>query len=1144
MKNTIIFLSIVVFFWLNQNIFAYSQEVIFSEIQRMWTTNSSFDEWIELKNLSGNDIDLNWRVVVSEDWTPNISLQRVIKSNWYFLLERTDDNSAYQVKWDLFYSWSLENWWEVLLLKNKNWEIVDMVDWWSAWKSSGRVSMLRDENLNWVDWIVDWDPKSSFSESVNGNQDWWGMIENWNDEINWNWQNWQSWQSDQDSDGNVWNDMQDQSDTWNSGWSQGDQILDISSFDFDFQSPSYILNKEDKNQSEFFCDKSKSECKINFNFEKTFENSPDWYSKSKFYCKIKFWDLSTDQENKCNPNTVIFPIWDTRIEFEVFSKEWNVLQFKKEITIKNIESQSSQNWQNWQNWQNNSSAPVSKRKDLSIKTWIFKQKIRISQISLNESNWDFVEIMCLNCDKNFDLWWYKIYSSKNFFYFPLKKFWKYDLSEKKSIKIFLKKKCEWFDKIWDFFIKKKNFKSNNFFWTKNKGISENLDKNNLWLNQDKNNENFLDFENWKNLNPDFCTTKKTWFVSTNWSLFVMNRLWEIVDAVCWRNWKEIKWKTKDEINILLNNDLWRWECLNTTSLKKNEIFKRENFDGYNQLKSWKKFLKNDLNGAEKKLNNSWSLSWTWIAFWTWCDLQNWQNWQFWQNDILKNECEKLFSQMNIWSWNIVWENFRNSQKWQKILAVEYFDFDFQSPSYVINEDKNQSEFFCDKSKSECKINFNFEKTISNFLIQNKKDILKNKIENWWELKKYTKSDFYCKIKFWDLNTGQENKCNPNTVIFPIWDTRIEFEVFLKEWNVLQFKKEITIKNIESQNWQNGQRWQEWQFEKNKNWWKFFWDKNLNEELWDKNILWLWKFSNTDKNFFSDNEKNWVNNDEKNQWNKKNLKNKNSQNWQLSNVSFDLINKKTKFFKLKLPKEKSRVFRIKWRTLPFLMIEFKSKIWEKFETISDEKWYFKIYFDHLKWWNKNFIVNFYEINKKDFFTKISNFDFEYWFFLTDESQKNQWYNFWNNVKNNISQKNQKWQNWQNWQKWHFPKNEKEFRNQKIFLEEMQKWRKIFSKNLNFNLKNEWKSSIYKKNHSFEEEFSEEYYTKEEIEKIKKAQIFFKERQKNNLVPKKEKTETQKKIDEWFLKAVEVFWTFLKNATGVINGIFWGLKWFFK
>ncbi|MCD5382524.1 lamin tail domain-containing protein, partial [Candidatus Gracilibacteria bacterium] len=362
MKNTIIFLSIVVFFGLNQNIFAYSQEVIFSEIQRMGTTNSSFDEWIELKNLSGNDIDLNGRVVVSEDGTPNISLQRVIKSNGYFLLERTDDNSAYQVKGDLFYSGSLENGGEVLLLKNKNGEIVDMVDGWSAGKSSGRVSMLRDENLNWVDGIMDGDPKSSFSESVNGNQDGGGMIENGNDEINGNGQNGQSGQSDQDSDGNVGNDMQDQSDTGNSGGSQGDQILDISSFDFDFQSPSYILNKEDKNQSEFFCDKSKSECKINFNFEKTFENSPDGYSKSKFYCKIKFGDLSTDQENKCNPNTVIFPIGETKIEFEVFLKEGNVLQFKKEITIKNIESQSSQNGQNGQNGQNNSSAPVSKRK--------------------------------------------------------------------------------------------------------------------------------------------------------------------------------------------------------------------------------------------------------------------------------------------------------------------------------------------------------------------------------------------------------------------------------------------------------------------------------------------------------------------------------------------------------------------------------------------------------------------------------------------------------------------------------------------------------------------------------------------------------------------------------------------------------------
>lgn len=574
------------FFWFIQKISASYWDVFFSEIQRMWTTNSSSDEWIELKNNTNLDIDLTWWKIESEDWTPNISLSWIIKWNGFFLLERTDDDSAYQVKWDLFYSWALWNWGEKLFLINWNWEIVDQVDKkdngkWQSGDSPSRKSMLKDDNWNWVNWEVDWNPESSFSHN---------NFETWNQEVldyqsNWedlvdnpeifsqDWQENQSWQS--------WQNLQN----WQN-WQNWQEIV-IQNILFDLQSPSYVLDKTE-DLSEYICDNSKDECKINFNFEKTFENliNENWQkiSKSNYYCQITFGSLSTWQENKCNPNTVIFPIWETNISIKIFEKSTDVLIIEKNILIKRLEKIELQEDPVGIGFKpvptinteiTDNSKFSSKKQDLSIRNWIFKQKLRIKSISLNETNWDFVEIFCLNCEKKFNIWWYKIYSSKNFFHFPVQKFWKYNLENKNSIKIYLKKNCE-------------NFEENIF-------KTDNTDKNIFNLNIDNNvnidkNDNFNKILKTKN----FCTSKKTWLISTNWSLFFMNSNWEILDAICWQNWKEIKWKTKKQIDFLKNNDLWKWECLNTASLKKWDIFEREIFSGYNESKSWKKFNVKDL----------------------------------------------------------------------------------------------------------------------------------------------------------------------------------------------------------------------------------------------------------------------------------------------------------------------------------------------------------------------------------------------------------------------------------------------------------------------------------------------------------------------------------------------------------------------
>lgn len=722
------------------------QDVFFSEIQWMWTTKSSADEWIELKNSTDSDINLTWRVLKTEDLSLNISLSWVIKSWWYFLLERTDDNSAYQVEWDLIYSWSLWNSWEWLLLIDSNWNIVDKIDngSWQAWNSSERKSMLKDENWNWVDWEVDWDPQSW--KSWNNWEDLWNNLQSWN------WQEWQNWQ----------NSESENQDSGNENDTGSFLNYSFKNFTFEFQRPSYVLEEFNLSNEFYTCDPEKDDCKINFDFEWIIsEENFNWqnFSKSDFYCQLKFGSLSTWEENKCNPNTVIFPIWETEVSVKIFKKNnsWeDFLILDKKILIKNFEKESEEN--------NNISNSISsyssvEKKDLSLKQWISKEKFRIKKISLNETDWDFVEIFCENCDSKTNIWWYKIYSSKNFFYFPIQKFWKYDFSNQRSMKVFLKKDC-------------KNFENEDK--NENATLDKN-DKNNLNIEID--NLDKADIIKNKFKNPNFCTYLKTWLVSTNWSLFLMNSVWEILDSVCWQNWKEIKWKTLTEINILKNNNLWKWNCLNTDSLKRWDIFERENFSGYNQSSSWKKFNTGDL-------------------------------------------------------WN------------EEILEIEKVD------GVVIPVKTG---------------------------VQEK----------------------------WDIKLVKETGSPPTRE----WQNELWLDIIDNAKLGQKIKSDLEIKLEETR----------------------------------KKIL-----------------------------EKERLKEKEKIEQKI------LFNKKTKFYKIYLPKERSRVFRIRWRTLPFIRVKFLSELWEQFEIISDWKWYFKIYFDKLKKWQKIFNVEFFKNWKKVFQKKLKFFLEKDWF----------------------------------------------------------------------------------------------------------------------------------------------------------------------
>lgn len=82
-----------------------------------------------------------------------------------------------------------------------------------------------------------------------------------------------------------------------------------------FQSPSYV-NFDSWDGENLICDPKQSQCKVNFNIEQTFWGIiPSWFA-----CKIDFW-FETGEEGKCNPNTITFPPWESKVTFILYEKE-------------------------------------------------------------------------------------------------------------------------------------------------------------------------------------------------------------------------------------------------------------------------------------------------------------------------------------------------------------------------------------------------------------------------------------------------------------------------------------------------------------------------------------------------------------------------------------------------------------------------------------------------------------------------------------------------------------------------------------------------------------------------------------------------------------------------------------------------------
>jgi hypothetical protein len=125
------------------------QKIIFNEIAWMGSVASANGEWVELKNISSETIDISGWQIIDKDSHIKIRFGEDVKlpAGGFYILERTNDESVAGVTADLIYTGALSNSNEALKLFNNLCNVVDSVAAEKEWPSgevSSRKTMERD----------------------------------------------------------------------------------------------------------------------------------------------------------------------------------------------------------------------------------------------------------------------------------------------------------------------------------------------------------------------------------------------------------------------------------------------------------------------------------------------------------------------------------------------------------------------------------------------------------------------------------------------------------------------------------------------------------------------------------------------------------------------------------------------------------------------------------------------------------------------------------------------------------------------------------------------------------------------------------------------------------------------------------------
>lgn len=132
--------------------------ILINEIAWMGNENSSNDEWIELYNISNEDINLNGFKLIAKDGSPEVDLTGVIKSGEYFLLERTDDESVPEISADQLYSGALSNSGEDLQLFDAGNNLIDEIKTTDDWVGGDNLTKQTLERSSLDKWQTSLEP--------------------------------------------------------------------------------------------------------------------------------------------------------------------------------------------------------------------------------------------------------------------------------------------------------------------------------------------------------------------------------------------------------------------------------------------------------------------------------------------------------------------------------------------------------------------------------------------------------------------------------------------------------------------------------------------------------------------------------------------------------------------------------------------------------------------------------------------------------------------------------------------------------------------------------------------------------------------------------------------------------------------------
>jgi len=119
---------------------AEKDSVVINEVCWMGTEESTYNEWIELKNTTDQTINLLGWKLEAEDGSPDIVLKDSIAPKGFFVLERTDDDSCPSTKADIIYTGGLSNKGENLTLINNRGQIVDAVRNNNGWPEGDNIT--------------------------------------------------------------------------------------------------------------------------------------------------------------------------------------------------------------------------------------------------------------------------------------------------------------------------------------------------------------------------------------------------------------------------------------------------------------------------------------------------------------------------------------------------------------------------------------------------------------------------------------------------------------------------------------------------------------------------------------------------------------------------------------------------------------------------------------------------------------------------------------------------------------------------------------------------------------------------------------------------------------------------------------------